>query len=292
MMYNNKFVATVKSGGKVLREVGDTVYLPFGCEYSILLKNLNTVRAEVRITIDDEDVLGGNSIIVNANSDLELERFLKDLSKGNRFKFIERTASVEQHRGVGATDGLIRIEWQFERPIPRTPFYNGQPWIVSSGGMTSGPLSGPYGSGVGGSSFGTYNVNGAMRGVDFSNGETTRAMAASATNVTLNSMGISAQSEVHDGMATMDWAELKQSTNDVGITVPGSMSSQQFRTVASFPLEDQKHVIVLQLKGETEYNKVTAPVTVKAKPKCVTCGKVNKATAKFCSNCGTALEIV
>ena len=284
MMYNNKFVATVKSGGKVLREVGDTVYLPFGCEYSILLKNLNTVRAEVRITIDDEDVLGGNSIIVNANSDLELERFLKDLNKGNRFKFIERTASVEQHRGVGSSDGIVRIEWQFERPIPRTPFYGNQPWIVSSGGTTSGP----YGSGVGGSSFGTYNVNGALRGVDFSNGETTRAMAASATSVTLNSMGISAQAASHEGMATMDWAP----ANEVGITVPGSMSSQQFRTVAGFPLEDQKHVIVLQLKGETADNRVTAPVTVKAKPKCVTCGKVNKATAKFCSNCGTALEIV
>lgn len=271
MMYNNKFVATVKSGGKVLREVGDTVYLPFGCEYSILLKNLNTVRADVRITIDDEDVLGGNTIVVNPNSDLELERFLKDLSKGNRFKFIERSASVEQHRGVGSGDGLIRIEWQFERPIPRTPFYGNQPWITSNGISTT-----------------AFNVNGALRGVDYSNGENTRMYATAATNVTLQNMGISALAASHEGMATMDWMP----ANEVGITVPGSMSSQQFTTVASFPLEDQKHVIVLQLKGETKDNKVTAPVTVKAKPKCVTCGKVNKATAKFCSNCGTALEIV
>jgi hypothetical protein len=284
MMYKNQFVAAVKSGNKVLREVGDTVYLPFGCEYSILLKNLNIVRAEARITIDGEDVLGGNSIVVNPNSDLELERFLKDLSKGNRFKFIERTSSVEQHRGVGAGDGLIRIEWQYEKPRPiytvrPDPFSstlwgnNNSPWIRASGA--------------------TYNVNGALRGVDMSNGDSTRAYAASATNATLQNMGITAQAaSFHDGMATMDWAELKQSTNDVGITVPGSLSDQKFATVASFPLEDQKHVIVLQLKGETEYNKVTAPVTVKAKPKCVTCGKVNKATAKFCSNCGTALEIV
>ena len=279
MMYNNKFVATIKSGGKVLREHNDTVYLPFGCEYSVLLKNLNTVRAEVKITIDDEDVLNGNTIVVNPNSDLELERYLKDLTKGNRFKFIERSASVEEHRGVGSADGLIRIEWQFEKTRPiytvrPDPFPS--PWIAASG--------------VGGSSISatSYNVGGIMRSVDFSKGEATKAYASAAADVTLAQMGYATNSETHTGMATMDWAP----ANDVGITVPGSMSNQKFATVQSFPLEDQKHVIVLQLKGETGDNKIIAPVTVKAKPKCVTCGKVNKATAKFCTNCGTSLELV
>lgn len=274
MMYNNKFVATVKVDGKTLREVSDTVFLPFGSEYSILLKNLNTVRAEVRITIDDEDVLGGNSIVVNPYSDVELERFLKNLDKGNRFKFIERTASVEQHRGVGDADGLVRIEWQFEKPVPRLS----TPWIAASGGIGGSSIGGPY------------DVNGMLRSVDYSAGEATRAYATHATNSTLQEMGISAQStSAHVGMATMDWYEAPR---DVGITVPGSISNQKFAQVAAFPLEDQKHVIVLQLKGETEYNKVKAPVTVKTKPKCTTCGKVNKATAKFCSNCGTSLELV
>lgn len=271
-MYNNKFVATIKHGGQTLREHNDTVYLPFGCEYSVFLKNLNTVRAEVKITIDDEDVLGGNTLVVNPNSDLELERFLKDLSKGNRFKFIERSASVEQHRGVGAADGIVRIEWQFERPAPRIDPFN-PPWLIASGGISGG----------------SFNVNGTLRSVDYSAGENTRALASYATNASLQNMGITASAaSVHDGIATMDWAP----ANDVGITVPGSMSSQKFTTVASFPLEDQKHVIVLQLKGETKDNKVTAPVTVKAKPKCITCGKVNKATSKFCAECGTALEII
>lgn len=278
-MYNNKFVATIKSGGKVLREVSDTVYLPFGCEYSILLKNLNTVRAEARITIDGEDVLGGNSIVISPNSDLELERFLKDLSKGNRFKFIERSAAVEQHRGVGSGDGLIRIEWQFEKPRPIVNYDNHNPWIAASGGMPR-----------------EFNVNGALRGVDFSKGESTKAYASAAIDNTLSSMNIST-TVYHAGAATMDWMDMTQtvsaqSVNDVGITVPGSVSDQRFTTVAAFPLEDQKHVIVLQLKGETEYNKVTQPLTVKAKPKCVTCGKVNKATSKYCAECGTSLEIV
>lgn len=271
-MYSNKFVATLKHNGKVLREQGDTVFLPFGSEYSILLKNLNTVRAEARITIDDQDVLGGSSLVVNPGADLEIERFLKDLDKGNRFKFIERTSSVEQHRGVGAADGLIRIEFQFERPFPiytprPDPFWNSTPW---------------YGSPTSGS----FNVNGALRGVDYTRGEHTKAVATSAINNTIQAMGIST-SECHSGAATMDCA-----FNDAGITVPGSVSNQKFHTVAAFPLEAQKYAIVLQLKGETEYNKVTKPVTVKTKPKCITCGKLNKATSKFCTNCGTGLELV
>ena len=81
--------------------------------------------------------------------------------------------------------------------------------------------------------------------------------------------------------------------NDAGITVPGSISEQKFQVVAGFQTEDEKHVIILRLLGETADNKpVVKPVTVKAKPKCITCGRVNKATAKFCQDCGTALEIV
>jgi len=46
------------------------------------------------------------------------------------------------------------------------------------------------------------------------------------------------------------------------------------------------------LLGETEDNKpVLQPVNVKMKPKCTSCGKQNKATNKFCSECGTSLEL-
>jgi hypothetical protein len=91
--------------------------------------------------------------------------------------------------------------------------------------------------------------------------------------------------ESHDGMATMDW-------NDVGITVPGSKSEQKFQTVTMGALESQTHTMVIKLLGELANNKpVLKPVTVKAKPQCVTCGHQNKVTAKFCNKCGTALEI-
>jgi zinc-ribbon domain len=248
MMYSNKFVATLKNNGKVLREQGDTVYLPFGSEYSILLKNLNTVRAQVKIDIDGQDVLNGAALIVNPNSDLEIERFLTNNERGNRFKFIERTASIEEHRGVGATDGLVRIEFQFEKLYP--PVYT--------------PRPDPWGNSL------YYSTNAPI----------VRSMSCTNINVS----GSVTCGETMDSYVPQN--------NDAGITVPGSISEQKFRTVSSFPLEQQRYAIVLQLKGETDYSRVVEPVTVKSKPKCTTCGKVNKATSKFCSNCGTSLEII
>lgn len=276
-MYNQKLVASIKANGKVLREFKDTVYIPFGSEYSFLIKNLNTVRAVVNVFIDGENVVPGG-LVIDPGRTVDLERWIKNgnLSEGNRFKFIERTGAVEQHRGIGLEDGLVRVEYQFE--IPR-PIINTS-WIQASG-STGFPNSATYSST-------SYNVNGIMRGVDFSKGEAMKASAASATNATLNSMGISASGSTHDGMATMDWMP----ANDVGITVPGSKSTQSFQHTNVGALDPVVHNIVLKLVGDLGNNKpVEKPVTVKHKPKCVTCGKQNKAQAKFCSECGTALEI-
>jgi hypothetical protein len=269
MMYQSKLVASLKANGKILREFKDTVYIPFGSEYSILIKNLNTQRACVNVFLDGENVVPGG-LVINAGQEIDLERWIKNgnLSEGNRFKFIERTTAIENGpRGIKLEDGLIRIEFQFEKPyVP--PQWNNSSWISASGSTT--PM---------------YNINGMMRSVDFSKGENMKASATSAMNSTLQSMNISSMNEYHEGAATMDW-------NDVGITVPGSKSNQKFTEVTMGILEAEKHTIVLKLLGETPDNKpVLKPVTVKAKPKCVTCGKMNKAHAKFCVECGTALEI-
>ena len=249
MMYENKLVASVKVGGKVLREYKDKVYVPYGSEYSIFIKNLNAVRAMVKISIDDKDILGGDSLVVGANSSIDIERYLTNLNKGNRFKFIERTSSVENHRGVGSSDGIIRIEFQYEKfriqaPITRSYMPDGYYGDVSSRRVTDGA----WGSTVCGSSGMMYN-------------------SVFASSVT-------------------------QPKNEVGITVPGSISNQQFQTVSSFEVENESYVIVLQLLGETETQKVIKPVVVKKNVNCVTCGKVNKQTSSFCSNCGTSLSIV
>jgi hypothetical protein len=299
MMYQSKLVASLKANGKILREFKDTVYIPFGSEYSILLKNLNTTRALVNVFLDGENVVPGG-LVINPGQEIDLERWIKNgnLSEGNRFKFIERTAAIENGpRGIKLEDGLVRIEFQYEKhPL--------QDWFTLNRGINNSStniyaksseyrgVTDKFSAGdastwlqASGSTYATTNVSqmnvgGALRGVDYSKGEAVKAAAASAINqVAPDSI------EYHSGSATMDW-------NDVGITVPGSKSTQKFTETTMGILEAEKHTIVLKLLGETPNNKpVTQPVTVDRKQKCDTCGKVNKAHAKFCVECGTALEI-
>lgn len=115
MMYNSKFVASIKCDGSILRENGETVYLPFGSEYSILLKNLESRKALVGITIDGEDVLDGVKLVISPNETVNLERFY---NRKNKFKFIEKTEKISEHRGDRIDDGLIRISFKFEQQRP------------------------------------------------------------------------------------------------------------------------------------------------------------------------------
>jgi len=289
MMYNQKLVASLKANNKILREFKDTVYVPFASEYSILIKNLNTVRALVNVYIDGENQTP-SGLVVDAGQEVDLERSIKNgnLTEGNRFKFIERTGAVEQHRGITLEDGIVRIEFQFEQRVMFTginthyinnlstyPGTTDKFTLTASGSTTVTNVS-------------QMNVGGALRGIDLSANGSAMAQAASASVAKYCAdNGIkNLSNEVHDGMATMD------SYNDAGITVAGSRSTQKFSTTYMGPLESEKHTIVLKLLGETPDNKpVLKPVTVKAKPKCTSCGKQNRATAKFCTECGTALEI-
>ena len=86
MVFRNNFVAVVKVNGKILRENKDIISLPFNSEYSILLKNLETKKALVKITVDGKDVLDGNSLVLNPNSEMELEGFMKGMIARNKFK--------------------------------------------------------------------------------------------------------------------------------------------------------------------------------------------------------------
>jgi hypothetical protein len=270
-MYSNKMVCCLKAKGKVLREFKDEVQIPFGQEYSILLKNLNTVRASVNVTIDGVDVVGG-SLVIRPNSEIELERFIANgnMKQGNRFKFIERTSGIENHRGVKIEDGIVRIEFKYEKLVPAfniTPYNPPLIWNNTSNQITRG-MPGPLGvsAGWGGPSDAyatTISSNAAPQSATYSAGITASAYIAT-------------------------------SVNNVGITAPGSISSQEFTQGAWFPTENESHVIVLKLVGVTALGKpILEPVTVKARPVCTMCGvTAKKAMSKFCDECGTSVTIV
>lgn len=229
-MYNHKLVCSIKSNGKILREFKDIIYLKYNSEYSLLLKNLHTTKALVNIYIDGECTTL-NGLILNPSEEIEFERSLSNhnLNQGNKFKFIEMTDSIEAHRGIKLEDGIIRVEFSFERAVINNFYYNDI--LRSNVPLYSSPV-----------------------------------FAASNT-IAINSL------------------------NTSGITVPGSKSDQKFNYGHVGPLEPEKHSMVFRLMGKTENSVVTKTVTVKSKPRCVTCNRLNKSGSSFCSNCGTSLVL-
>lgn len=290
-MHSNKMVCAIKVAGKILREHSadgsQTVFIPFGSEYSFYLKNLSSGRrACVWITIDGKEAIDGG-LVLGPNQQVDLERFIESgqMDKGLRFKFIERTEKIEQHRGIGAEDGLIKVTFEFERERPygytTTPYY--PPGFRGLVGSTSGQLSSTRmkskGS-VSGSASSDVFLNQVQ--ASYSDGGWGGAAAAA------GDMEFTAYASAS---ATIGSNSMAMPKNDAGITVGGSVSEQKFHTT-SFDGEGIKHDMIFQIKGAVGQEPVPAPVTVKTKQKCPTCGHMNKSNTKFCAECGTGLVVV
>lgn len=116
MVYANGMAMAVKVEGKVLREVNGDVFLPFGSEYSVTLKNLSGRRAVVHVDIDGQRMTDGG-LVINSGNSVDLERAIGgNLLEGRRFRFIEKTDEIEKHRWNRVDDGLVRVTYQFELP--------------------------------------------------------------------------------------------------------------------------------------------------------------------------------
>jgi hypothetical protein len=184
------------------------------------------------------------SLILNPFQSIDLERFVKgSLNKGNRFKFVEITDAIADHRGIGVEDGLIQIEFEFERVFSISRIYPHWTYptpIVTYGATCQGTTSGIY------------------------------------TNSVPCSMTASSQS----------------AQSDQGITVPGSESEQQFSYAGAFFGDGEERSMIIKLRGQLKDRATLGePVTVATKTQCPTCGKVNKISNKFCSECGTSLKV-
>jgi len=267
MVYNQKLVAAIKCQGRILRETfGDgesIVKLPFGSEYEILIKNLETRKALINISIDGVNVSDG-SIIVEPNSSSHLEGFIKGYSVRNKFKFIEKTEEISNHRGDRIDDGLIRIEYTFEAPQPQIiydyhyyPHYH-WPWYNLTYCNSPHYESKSSGSGKGSSSESPGDFSGAVQ----------------CNNVQVQNF----------------CSQVQNVSNDQGITVLGSHSDQHFQNGYIGTLETNSHVIIIKLVGGKEDKKIEKPIFINTKLTCPTCGRKSKSDAAFCKNCGTALS--
>lgn len=289
-MINNRLAVAIKSNGKILRETKDIVHLPFGSEFSVLVKNLNSKRVKFKLGIDGTDALDGTEIIVNANSETEIKRFIRNgnMDEGNAFKFIERTQAIEDGpRGIKVDDGVVRVEYWFEQDTPeikiRDVYWEKHHYRDYYNQPISSPWYGPmYG--------GTTNISGSLS--DTVSGTTSSILRSATLNqVSASSATFSATSASTQTLSDVTPAKVDL-TNDVGITVPGSKVEQKFTTVYGFIAEANSYTIILRLVGKVGEVEITRPITVAHKPECSTCGKLNKAKNKYCSECGTALTLI
>lgn len=267
MVFSNQFVVSIKCNGKVLREQQDKVFLPFGSEYSILLKNLSSKKSLVTIEIDGENVLDNYQYVINENETKELKRFIinGDLNIGPTFKFIERNESIEKNRGVKLEDGIIRITYQFADLL--------------SSIITSGSYIHPYHY----NTYPTFSVGGCCsRGIG--GGGDVSPNTTSVYSASCNSL---------DGASNTSNVILNENINknDNGITVKGKDTNQKFNiSHDNYTNYSPKYSICVQLKGYKGNNIVEKPLEVDRKLECSVCHVVNRSINKFCRECGNNLN--
>lgn len=260
MVYKDNFIVVVKHNGRIMREINGSVKLPFGSEYSILLKNKDSRTAVAKIEIDGEDVMGGHRYIIPSNTTRELKGFLKGMNAKNRFRFIKKTKEISKFRGDRLDDGLVRVEFWYEQK--QEP-----PWVVY-----------PH----------IFNINWDST-IDDSSGTGSCGHQISYTSQT------SGLTKYSSGLVTSSISHnVSEPLSNEGITVKGSRIDQQFQYGNVGTLETTSSVIIIKLIGETKRAgrvvKIKKPITVRTRIQCPTCGRKWKPTMNFCGRCSTALN--
>lgn len=278
MAYSEKFVVAVIVNGDIVREQQakgeNNVLLPFGSDYSLRLKNLHSQKALVKIEIDGKDVLGGDTLLLEANSTMDLDGFLTGNVVKNKFRFIQKTKEIINYRGDKIDDGFIRVEWQFEEAPPviekkiveHIDYWRYNPWYYPDySSCRDLHYKGTIGSSLDG------------------------PICSNAASEELSYKGI-----------LRGTGEIKTQNfdppilTDEGITVKGAETNQQFIYASVGKLEEQKHTIVIRLKGVIEDKNQVAKAVQKVvlthqKVRCSSCGRQQKSSSKYCPNCGTAI---
>jgi len=280
MTYKDHFVAEVKCGGKILRITDGAVHLPFGAEYSLLFKNLNSRRVAIKVSIDGQDTLDNHRLVLDPNETTELKGFMQYNVVRNAFKFIHKTKQIQEHRGDKIDDGMIRIEFAFEKPVPehimktvihevhhyphRSPlnyyWYDAPNWVYTSNAV--------------------YGSAGTARGLD-----SVKGMTGGVTGQMVGEV----QSVYNCSIPAQELSIQSEPAKDEGITVKGSELYQSLNYTSIGELE-QAEVIIIQLKGSGDTGvMVEKPVTVHTRLVCKTCGVSSPSNNKYCPSCGTYL---
>lgn len=227
MAYADGFVVTILHNGKTLREtnsIGERVVrLPFGSEYALRIQNKTKKRAYVSVAIDGTGVLSGK-LVMKAGEKIDLERFCLDgdLTKGNKFKFVEAGNSAVQDP-TSEDNGNVVVT--FEPEMDYSWFTLATPVFKPS--ALGGVLRGMSGQEIGSQCFiNSVNSSSTQSGTTWS--------ASASSGATLTSASLSASPQV---------------ATDVGATVEGAASSQKFKIAHEWFSTETPVTIGIRLKG-------------------------------------------
>ncbi len=258
MTFKNNFIVEVKSNGKIMRVRDGAITLPFGTEYSIYMKNLDSRKAVATLSVDGKDALDGNCRIIMPNSSTLVNGFMKGMKSSNKFKFTRKTKRISEHRGNLPNDGIIRVEYWFEQSqtIPRESIQEiMKDWPPTPGYRRSYPFfetgdSSVYSSKTTGDFFDNHNVLYSMSCCNFS------------------------------------------PKTEEGITVNGTKLDESFVYGNVNLLEKTSSVICIKLNGynKKKTKKIKQPIYTKTKLVCEVCGTRSRSFAKYCRHCGNNIE--
>lgn len=227
MAFQQGFVVSVLNNGTPLRETNSfserVVRLPFGSEYTLRIQNKTHKRAYVSVKIDGTEALSGK-LVMQAGDKVDLERFCLDgdLTKGNKFKFVEAKNGGVQDPTSGDNGWVIVT---FEPELIVHNFYSS---ILRCGPAFNSME--PIGS--------TCEVNSTPAGKSWSASATTQNCVSTASldsGITLTTLSLP---NITPEVAA-----------DVGATVEGGQSSQQFMKSNEVFITEAPVHIGIRMKG-------------------------------------------
>lgn len=109
------FVCNIIIDNKPVKEIDGVAVVPFKSEYKLLLKNNNNRKCAAKITIDGAPISSFGDLVIGANSEVTLERFIiGSLNEGQRFKFVPLD-HPEVDDPSRKENGLIRVKFRLAK---------------------------------------------------------------------------------------------------------------------------------------------------------------------------------
>lgn len=115
-MYYNDVAVAILAGNQTIRESRNgEIFLPFGSEYKIRIKNHSNVRIKADVKIDGMTAFDG--LVVGAYNSIDLERFCLDgdMNSGHKFKFVHKDHTDVQDPSSGE-NGIVTVDINWECP--------------------------------------------------------------------------------------------------------------------------------------------------------------------------------